>query len=54
MQNTTSDIKQVVVDISEKLWLQAKSSAALKNIPLKDFVANAIQEKLDRESTTQY
>jgi uncharacterized membrane protein len=42
--------KTVIFDINEKIWLQAKAASALKNMSLKDFVASAIQEKIDREN----
>lgn len=50
MAELIDDTKQVVVYVSERLWLRAKSTAALRDIPLKDFVAIAIQNELDNKT----
>jgi uncharacterized membrane protein len=43
-----AEVKQVVFDINEQLWLEAKSKAAIEDIPLKDWVARAIQNELEK------
>jgi hypothetical protein len=45
---TTNDEKPVWLQISEKLWLEAKARAAINDIPLKDWVAKAIENELNK------
>jgi hypothetical protein len=41
-------IKDVLIEIEETLWQRAKVEAALRNIPLKELVALAIQNELKK------
>ena len=45
-------IKPVLLDVDEDLWANAKIQAIREKIDLKDWVAKAIQEKLDRVPET--
>ena len=44
--------KQVVIDINEQLWSQAKIRASIENIPLKDYVARAIENENSKVKIT--
>lgn len=41
--------KDVIFPVEETLWQKAKVQAARENIPLKEFVARAIQNELDNK-----
>lgn len=53
MINSTEIKKQVNVDIDENLWFKAKIAALQQKMTVKDWLAEAIQEKLFRTSSQQ-
>ena len=48
-----SQISQVAFDVDDSLWANAKIQAIKKRMLLKDWLAEAIQEKIDRENLPQ-
>jgi predicted HicB family RNase H-like nuclease len=50
VKELNNDIKPVLLEISERLWLRAKADAVLQNINLKDYVAQALEDKLNHRS----
>ena len=44
-------MKRIHIEIKEELHREAKIEALLNNVPLKDFILKAIEEKVNREKS---
>lgn len=53
MVNQLKNVIAVNVDVEEELWTNSKVQAVKRRILLKDWVAEALQEKIDREKLNQ-
>lgn len=53
MINSSEAIKPKNVDVDENLWLKAKIAAIQQKTSLKDWLAEAIEEKLTRTPSQQ-
>jgi hypothetical protein len=52
-QADTRKERFVGVDLPEDLWVLAKSTAALANMPLKQFVAEALELRIEKHNAEQ-
>ncbi len=48
-----SQVSQVAFDVDNSLWTNAKIQAIKRRMLLKDWLAEAIQEKINRELSSQ-